>query len=667
MKSFCLPPADVEKFKLALKSKAINIADLINMDTPTRTAFLKNYAGDLAPEVNHLFEQKLVLKNRMQGIKNWASKVGEIGRYSPEKKAHIEKMMNEYRDRQFERTFSPKEHESFLNDLADAKLGTHVTKAEAQQIFDLYKSAENFKKNYSPEKGIGTTHEGWSNPKEKLDYGMAQVQAEKYIEGLKTEELSIPEMAKRRAGEFKEDWKDNKALAVGKLAKDTIVEVDKNSIAMVASIDDSFIGRQGLKTLETHPTVWAEAAVKSFTDIYKSLKEKHGNEKAKDILHADLVSRPNYINGNYQTAGIMAAFEEQYPTSHPARVPYIGRAFKASEVAFTNSALRMRTNTFDMLLDMAKKNGATVDDVLIKDIGKVVNGVTARANIGKGSVTSLVLWAPRMMWSNIQVLTAHGLGGGLKTNFARKQAAVNLMKIVATTGTIAALFNAINPGSVELDPRSTDFLKYRDGDTRIDLTGGAGQYVTLVARQLSGQSKNSQTKIIKDLSSGDYGASTRFSVGIDFLCTKTTPLVRTGIYIGRGKNFEGKKPTAASTLADISVPIPIKNFYQNFGGDYPEKDAIAVAGSVLDLFGINANTYQNNQQWENITSKKLEDLKKRVGEDKFKKLNIKYNMITNKDIKNLVQKKSYQRLPDKEKQKLIDDIKRKNKEMFVGK
>lgn len=659
MKTFCLPPKDVEKFKMALKTKAINIADLINMDTAKRTEFLRNYAGDMAPEVNHLFEQKLVLKNRLQGIKNWASKVGEIGRYAPEKKAQIEQMMQEYRDKQFERTFSPKEHESFLNDLADAKLGTHVTKSEAKQIFDLYKTADNFKKNYNSET------ETWSSPKDRLDYGMAQVAANKYVESLKTEELSIAEMAKRRVGEFKEDWKDYPVKAVAKLAKDAIVELDKNSIAIVASIDDSFIGRQGLKTLQTHPSVWAKAAVKSFTDIYKSLKEKHGNEKAKDILHADLVSEPNYINGNYQKAGILASFEEQYPTSHPARVPYIGRAFKASEVAFTNSALRMRIKTFDMLLDIAKKNGLETNDVLIKDIGKVVNSATARADIGKGSVTSLVLWAPRMMMANVNVLTAHGLGTTLKTNFARKQAAVNLMKIVAETGAIAATLNALNPDSVETDPRSSDFLKYRQGDTRIDLTGGSGQYISLLARQLSGQTKNAQTKIIKELSSGKYGDPTRFSVGIDFLINKTTPLVRTGTYLARGRNFEGKKPTALSTAIDLTVPIPLRNFYQNFGGDYPEKDAIAVVGSVLDLIGVNANTYQPRKYWDESNSKEMKEFKKRVGEERLKQANIKFNNEVNKKIDAIVKTKAYQKLSNEEKEKKITKIKDETKRKYI--
>ena len=659
MKTFCLPPKDVENFKMALKTKAINIADLINMDTAKRTEFLRNYAGDMAPEVNHLFEQKLVLKNRLQGIKNWASKVGEIGRYAPEKKAQIEQMMQEYRDKQFERTFSPKEHESFLNDLADAKLGTHVTKSEAKQIFDLYKTADNFKKNYNAET------ETWSSPKDRLDYGMAQVAANKYVESLKTEELSIGEMAKRRVGEFKEDWKDYPVKAVAKLAKDAIVELDKNSIAIVASIDDSFIGRQGLKTLQTHPSVWAKAAVKSFTDIYKSLKEKHGNEKAKDILHADLVSEPNYINGNYQKAGILASFEEQYPTSHPARVPYIGRAFKASEVAFTNSALRMRIKTFDMLLDIAKKNGLETNDVLLKDIGKVVNSATARADIGKGSVTSLVLWAPRMMMANVNVLTAHGLGTTLKTNFARKQAAVNLMKIVAETGAIAATLNALNPGSVDIDPRSSDFLKYRQGDTRIDLTGGSGQYISLLARQLSGQTKNAQTKIIKELTSGKHGDPTRLSVGIDFLSNKTTPLVRTGTYLARGRNFEGKKPTALSTATDLTVPIPIRNFYQNFAGDYPENDAIAVVGSVLDLIGVNANTYQPRKYWENSTSKEMQEFKKRVTEEKFNQNNIKFNNEVNKKIEAIVKTQAYQKLSDKEKEKKITKIKEETKNKYI--
>jgi hypothetical protein len=670
MKSFCLPPKDVEKFKLALKSKAINIADLINMSTEKRTELLRQYAGDLAPEVNHLFEQKLVLKNRIQGMKNWASKVGEIGRYSPEKKAQIEKMIAEYKDKQFERTFNPKENESFLNDLADAKLGTHVTKEQAKQIYDLATKAEELKKNYREESG-------WTNDADRIKYGMAQIGLDKYVEALKSPELSLRELAKNRTREFKEDWKSNPTLAIGKLIKDSVVELDRNSIAVVASIDNSFIGRQGLKILLTHPTVWAKSAGKSFTDAYKALRSKHGDEVAKDILHADLVSQPNYMNGTYQKAGLLAKFEEQYPTSHPARIPYVGRAFKASEVAFTNSALRMRVKTFDLLHEIAKKNGVEMTDALVKDIGKVVNGLTSRADIGlRGQTTSLFLWAPRMMWANVQVLTGHGLGGGLKTAFARKQAALNLVKITSSIATVAAVLNTLDPGSVETDPRSSDFMKYRKGNTRIDLTGGMGSYVTFTARALAGLSglvmenpipavKNTQTKIISELNTGSFRDGTVNQIGLDFLFNKTTPLVRTAGYLGSGQTFEGKKPSLKSTASELLVPIPLRNLYQNFGGDYPEGEAIAIIGSILDLVGINANTYQPLSQWETKTSEEMKQLKKRIGEKRFNELNIKYNQEVNAEIADLVKRKDYQKKSEEERQSDIRKIKERIKRKYV--
>ncbi|MFA5340242.1 MAG: hypothetical protein WC332_00550 [Clostridia bacterium] len=663
MKPFCLPPKDVEAFKKALMSNRIDIPELMKMDSAKRTEFLRQYAGDNAPQVNLLFEQKLVLPNKMRGIINWASKVGEIGRYSPEKKAQFEKKMADYKEQQTERMFNPKEDEAFLNDLVDAKLGTHVTREEAQRIFDLSKKADNLKKNYSPDTG-------WTNYKDKIEYGLAKVLSDKYVEELKDPDLTIRQLTERRVGEFKQDWSENKTKAVGKVALDTVVEVDKNSVAMVASIDNSFIGRQGLKVLLTHPTSWAKSAYKSFGDIYKALKEKHGDEQAKDILHADLVSRDNYMNDYYQQAGILAKFEEQYPTSHPARVPYLGRAFKASEVAFNNSALRMRMETFDLLLDTAKKNGVEINDGLIKDIGQLVNGVTARANIGKANITSLVLWAPRMMWSNVQFLTAHGLGGGLKTSFARKQAALNLFKATTSIAGVAAVINALDPGSVETDPRSTDFMKYKNGNTRIDITGGMGSYITLSSRIMCGLAglpavKNSQTGIIKELNKGGIADKTIFDVGLDFLMNKTTPLVREATYIAKGRNFEGNKPTIVSTVADLTLPIPITNFYQNFFGDYKEGEAVAVLGSFLDLFGINANTYQNNAQWNNKNTQEMKDLKDEVGEKEFNRLNIEYNNKVNKAINELVKTKDYQEMTDEEKQNEITALKKEIKEEVI--
>lgn len=538
-----------------------------------------------------------------------------------------------------------------------------VTIEEAKTLVELSKKAADLKAKRDPNV---TTNHGFASVKERLEYGMADVKYKKYVNDLIVGDESLSALAKRRANEFKTTFKENPSKAVKDLAIDTMGEIADSSIALVASMDNSFIGRQGLITLQTHPTVWAKAAAKSFTDIYQALTKKHGNELAKDILHADLVSRENYLNGTYKDSGILAKFEEQYPTSHPARIPYVGRLFKASEVAFTNTALRMRLGTFDLLLDMAKKEGKVIDKTLVKDIGDVVNSATARAATRDSKLVKNLLWAPKMIVANVNVLTGHGLGAGLKTAFARKQAAYNLMKIVGETAAVVAVLDALKPDSVETDPRSSDFLKYRDGNTRIDLTAGRGQYITLLARFFSGQTKNAQTKIIKELNSGAYGSATYLSVGLEFLKNKTSPMVRQGVNYFEGRNFEGRKPTLKSSLIDMVTPIPIKNVVDDSFGEYSDDRAIVLISNLADILGVNANTYQPLAQWDKEYSKELNKIRDRIGEDKLHQLNVKYNKIVNEKISRIVKMPEYLKLSDKDKETEIKKVRAKVKKQVLG-
>ena len=596
MKSFCLVPEKVEAFKEALKSKDLDIFELIKMDTASRTAKLKEYVGDVAPQVNLLFEQKLVLKDRIRGIKNWASNVGEIGRYSPKGQKAFKEKLDEYAEKQRERTFNPKENEEFLNDLADSKMGTHITREEAKQLFDLNKKAEDAKRFYDEK-----TQE-WGSDKQRIEYGAEKVLEEKYFAELQKEQLTLPEMFKKRYGEAKVTWAENKAQAVLDVVRDLIKETVDTSIAMVASVDNSFLGRQGLVTLQTHPTAWFPAARKSFVDIFNVITKKNGREMAIDAAMADVYSRPNYMNGSYDRAKLIPKSEEQYPTSIPGRVPVLGRPFKASEVAFTNSAIRMRTDLYDLLAATAKRNGR---DVLAPDfidsVGQLVNSATARGSFGRyehmAPVLKIVLWAPKMMKGHIDVLTAHRFGAGLKDPFARRQAKINLAKIVGETAAVAAIINAIDPGSVELNPTSTDFMRYRKGDTRFDLTGGKGSYATLGARFIATfvglPVKSASGKYTYLLEEG-YKKRNLFDVGSDFLVNKTHPVARAVVDKMKGYTFQGKKPTAGTLAYNIATPIAIQNFVDIHweGGD---KDAtVEYLSALADVFGISANTYNTN-------------------------------------------------------------------------
>ncbi len=52
----------------------------------------------------------------------------------------------------------------------------------------------------------------------------------------------------------------------------------------------------------THPTAWWPGAKNSFIDFAKTL----GGKQTLDAVRADIYSRPNYIDGKYQKADIIA-------------------------------------------------------------------------------------------------------------------------------------------------------------------------------------------------------------------------------------------------------------------------------------------------------------------------------------------------------------------------
>jgi hypothetical protein len=330
----------------------------------------------------------------------------------------------------------------------------------------------------------------------------------------------------------------------------------------------------------THPTIWAKGAGKSFTDFAQTL----GGKKTHDALMADIYSRKNYLNENYQKAKILTRAEEEYPTSLPERVPGLGRVFKASENAFVGSAIRMRTGLFDLLNERAKANGIDVTSKAhLEPLGKMINSLTARGQWGKRGEPAIVrvfLWAPKMIKANLDVLTAHGAGVGLKSKFARRQAAINLTKIVAETATVLAIADALHPGSVEWDPRSTKFGRITIGDTTYDITGGAGSYVVLASRLLTNERKNLRGEV-KEFGAG-FGQPTRFDALSNFLTNKLTPPVGVVADWLRDRDYKGDPFVIEEALAGAATPITVQQAVEL----KDNASADRVAGVILDAIGV---------------------------------------------------------------------------------
>ena len=543
--SYCLPKFAADDFKGKLKSGEINPEKLSNMTSEERRNFFTGFLGkDHAIQTNALFESKLLLKNQQQGIITWAKTVGGL---KPEARRELIDRVGKMTE-----VLQPKDAQKFYEDLAAQKLGARVTPEEAQKIADLAKNVEATK-----------------GAKDRMEFGRARVAFNNYVSDLKNA-ANKPTLGERLKN------------PVGVLS-----EIGGTTKSLKASLDNSAIFRQGWKTMFTNPVIWQKNARQSFVDIAHSL----GGKKVLDETHADIMSRPTY-DAMKKAKLDVGTTEEAYPTHLPAKVPILGRAYTASEEAYTAFVQRTRADVFDKYLKIAETAGIDISDKeQLLGIGKVVNALTGRGDLGafEGAAKGInnIFFAPRNLKSNIDLLTVHAFDKGI-TPFARKQAAMNLVKVITGTASILAIANAIKPGSVDWDPRSANFGKIRIGDTRFDVTGGIGSIPILVSRLITMSSKSSVTGKITKLNSGKYGAQTGSDVLVNFAEGKLSPIASVVKDILKGKDFNGNKPTVLGEANNLLTPLPVTNAIELNNNPH---SANVLAGIIADALGISVNTY----------------------------------------------------------------------------
>ena len=107
--------------------------------------------------------------------------------------------------------------------------------------------------------------------------------------------------------------------------------------------------------------------------------------------------------------------------------------------------------------------------------------------------------------------------------------------------------------SVELDPRSTDFLKVRVGNRRWDLTGGLQSYYRVIAQVITREKKDSDTGKIKPVAKGVYSPEISFARG------KLSPLLGTIIDAWSGKTFTGAEATVGTLAKEHLVNMMVQD------------------------------------------------------------------------------------------------------------
>ena len=430
-----------------------------------------------------------------------------------------------------------------------------------------------------------------------------------------------------------------------------------------ATLDNSFFGRQGIKVLFTKPSIWSKNFLKSWGDINKELR----GIDAMDAIKADIFSRPNALNNNYSLSKLDIGIdtEEAFPSQAWEKVPGLNRLFKASESAYNGAGLRMRADLADAMFDKAKNAGVSLTDKTeMEAIGQLVNAMTGRGKlktIGKGAETlNITLFSPKFLRSNFDTITAHIFQPSMKGTFAKKEASKNLGKIVMGMAGVLGTAEILFPGSVEFDPRSSDFGKIKIGNTKFDITGGMGSIAVLAARLITRTTKTS-SGVKRSLVSGEYGAQTGLDVVEQFFEGKLAPgpaLVRD---ILKGETYSGEDPLNPKVMAkSLLVPIPITTWQQLRDDPNSANDLLAI---LADGLGFSTSTSAiGKNDWNTSDTKELKQFKEKVGQDTFDKANEEYNVEYKKRFDKLQANPDYKKLSEEDKADQITKLKSKVKD-----
>lgn len=342
-----------------------------------------------------------------------------------------------------------------------------------------------------------------------------------------------------------------------------------------------------------------------------------GDEDFYNKTMNDIKSGPNYkykVQNGLQLTDINGMREEQFLSNLAEEVPFLGRLVKSSNRAFTGYLDLLRDKVSDDLLAQATQQGrmkpqGTMDlfgnvnetfgnDKLAKEIMNFVNTATGRGSLGRfeqsAKVLNATLFSPRLMVSRINMLRPD------KYITADPLVRKEMLKSMGTFFGAAVGMNLLAsmvPGvSTSFDPTSSDFMKIKTGNTRIDIGGGFQQYLVLMARTVpemaqtlgigsGGKTTSSSTGKVTNLGQG-YGSPDGSDILYNFMESKEAPMISFAMGLLKGKDFEGKPFNAPRELVDRFMPMIIGDMR-----DILNDDPKALPFLIPAVFGAGVQTY----------------------------------------------------------------------------
>lgn len=656
----CIDIKVADKLRQAIENGDVSIDSIKKMESKDRGDLFREYLGEkMGTKMNIGFEQRMNSEAK-DILKKYIER--ELTRVPATSRKVLLNRLSK-----MENLINQEEGRPFLNELVSHKLGVQVTEDEAKTLINLANVAKKAKDKIPAE----IISKGLKGTDEQLEYGYAEVAVIDYMSDIQ----------RTRAGR---NWSDITAQKTMSKKWEQFARTNYNIIVdgigalkgIVASLDNSFFGRQGIKMLAYKPEIWVKNFIKSWFDLgesllksgYKPVSGETGvrlwgerNAVAFDRMRAEILSRPNALNGTYDRAangfGLRLGTEEDFPINLGEKIPLFGRVYKASEVAFNGAALRMRADLADAMIETFKKNKVDITDKeIIDELGRFVSSMTGRGDLRKfesaAGPLGTIMFSARFFKSQIDSFTALPKFLMQPTNPVRQQYAQAMARTIAMWGVILGLGQYF--GIADVNPKSDKFGTLKLGNSTFDITGGHASMTKLLARLFTGERIDPKTGVTKSV---DTFGSDRDALVWSFLSGKFAPfpaLVRDMI---KGEHFGGEEINGASIAKQLFVPITLTSAFEA-GATKDLSEAFLVI--MAEGLGFSTADFKYNPigaGWKEL----------RNGDKTL------YNQATNElwqsiypEIVKARSSASYQKLSEEEKTKFMEKLERRMKERIIN-
>ena len=389
--------------------------------------------------------------------------------------------------------------------------------------------------------------------------------------------------------------------------------------ALLASFDLSGVGRQGVILAARRPMT----AMRAWTPMLQAMMSEKNSLIIDDIIRTrkslvpgvdmqkaiesglNILSLPSKVSAPLQKR------EESFVSGFVNRIWGI----RGSARAYTTVLNDLRSGNFIGTVDswgkagvkyidnkalalmtpdelaLARKAGTIFADSDLQDLAKLINWASGRGDLPailahhQGFLTTM-LFSPKLIFSRLEFPFAV-FPGVTNSALVRREAWKQIGAFLGTGAGILSMAIATKQGTVELDPRSTDFGKLKVKDTRLDIWGGYAQYMRVLAQTVTAQGKTT---------AGRLSPKDRGEVIARFAQSKLSPAAGLFMDILKGQTFLGEEFTIEtaknpkSLLGQVyqrTFPLAIQDIVDGFFADGLHGAMINVAG----VYGVGIATY----------------------------------------------------------------------------